>query len=147
MNVPVSNGLEKKLNVNGQKAYQRTDSEDRTLPYRHWLRSINTHGAYIDADLIKWKLKDDIWMPVVITDITRCDNETAGTYYRDAIIDRMFNRDKQGLFLTRLGEILKIPVYLVLFQKEMKWLWVYSFRRKEWKYFRPMDWAEHLGKL
>lgn len=139
--------LNKVYNENGQKAYQRTDNEDRSLVYRNWLRTVDTDGFFIDIDFIKWRVRDGAKVPVAITDLTRCDSETAGEAYRNAITDRLFKRDSQGELLQTLGDLLKIPVYLVLFQKDMKWLWVYSFQRKEWKEFTPDAWVKYLKNL
>lgn len=139
--------LQKKYNGTGQKAYQRDDNEDRSLVYRNWLRTVETNGFFIDIDFVKWRTVNGEPKPVAITDLTRCDSETAGDNYRAAIIHRLFVRDKQGELLTQLGKSLNIPVYLVLFQKEMKWVWVFSFQKKEWREFTPHTWAEYLKTL
>jgi hypothetical protein len=139
--------LAKLLNTQGQKAYQRADREDRSLPYRDWVRTIDADGFFIDIDFIKWRCINGELTPVAITDITRCDSEEAGQPYLDAITSRVFVRDRQGDVLRRLGELLKIPVYLVLFQKEIKWFWVYSFQSNRWKRFLPGEWATFLKEI
>ncbi len=139
--------IQKKLNDSGQKAYQRTDTEDRSLPYRNWLRTINTDGFFIDIDLIKWRMVDGLPTPVAITDITRCDSDTVSDNYLQAITNRLFKRDKQGELLQTLGDRLNVPVYLVLFQKDIKWLYVYSFQKKIWKSFTPEKWSDYLKNL
>lgn len=139
--------ITKAINSNGQKAYQRTDTEDRSLPYRNWLRTVETNGFFIDIDFVKWKKINGVYTPVAITDITRCDSETAGDAYRDAIINRILVRDTQGALLQRLGELLSVPVYLILFQKEIKWFWVYSFAKSQWRQFTPEQWAKNLRML
>ena len=140
--------MQKIYNAQGVKARQREDNEDRSLVYRDWIRTVNTGGLFIDIDFVKWKNnKDGKLMPVAITDITRCDKENIEESYRDAILERLFQRDKQGELLETLGNLLRIPVYLVLFQKEMKWLWVYSFRKNYWREFTPNNWALYLKGL
>ncbi len=139
--------LKKIINESGQKAHQRTDTEDRSLPYRNWLRTVETNGFFIDIDLIKWRFVDGKPIPVAITDITRCDSEQCTEAYRNAITQRIFHRDRQGLLLRTMGTLLNVPVYLILFQKDIKWLWVYDFQENKWKEFSPLDWASHLKSL
>jgi hypothetical protein len=43
--------------------------------------------------------------------------------------------------------VIPIPAYLVLFQKDMKWIWAWSFAKKAWKYFTPDNWATFLQTL
>ena len=138
--------LPKHLNKNGQKAYQRNDNEDRSLPYRNWLRTVDTAGFFLDVDFIKWRIdKDNRFTPCAITELTRTDSEkVVSEKYLQAIIDRFFGRDKQGEILGELGRILGIPVYLVLFPPSISWLYVFSFRKKEWRFFEPDEWVKYL---
>jgi hypothetical protein len=139
--------MEKILNSNGQKAYQRSDREDRSLDYKLWLRTFDTGGLFMDVDLVKWKKENGELVPRAITELTRCDSEECGPPYRAAIIERYFNRDIQGKVIEALAKRLNVPAYLVLFQKDMKWLWVYSFQTKVWKEFTPDEWAKFLNQL
>lgn len=139
--------IKKQINDKGQKAYQREDTEDRSLPYRNWLRTINSNGFFIDIDLIKWRMVDGLPKPVAITDITRCDSSTVSESYLNAITHRLFKRDKQGELLKTLGRYLDIPVYLVLFQKDIEWLYVYSFQKNIWKQFSASSWESYLRTL
>ena len=89
--------LQKKLNTSGQKAYQRSDREDRTLPYRDWRRTVTLNGFCLDIDRIKFTLVDGEPMPVAITELTRtAREEVPGAGYLTAITDRYFGRDIQG---------------------------------------------------
>lgn len=139
--------IEKKLNSNGQKAYQRTDFEDRSLPYRNWIRTIDSGGFFCDVDFIKWRKIDGVFTPVAVTDLTRCDSLSINEKYLDAVIKRFFIRDAQGEVLTELGKRLDVPVYLVLFQKDLIWIYAYSFRQKKWKKFNRVTWGDFLKKL
>lgn len=138
----------KKINPQGQKDFQRgEDNEDRSLIYRNWLRTVETGGCWIDVDLIKWKFNDLTPIPVAITDITRTDKDRVERGYLEAIEDRIYNRDKQAKILLALGDLLKIPVYLVLFPKSMLWVWVLSIRARKWRNFTPLEWSSFLKKL
>lgn len=139
--------LPKKINEAGQKAYQRSDYEDRSLGYRLWLRGVKTEGFYLDVDMIKWKNVDGQLKPVAITELTRCDRDDIGWGYLHAIEDRWFRRDVQGRVFQTLGDMLDVPVYIVCVQKDNKWFYVYSFRRREWKKYLPDEWAEYLKTL
>jgi hypothetical protein len=139
--------LQKAYNASGQKAYQRTDTEDRSLIYRNWLRTVPTDGYFLDIDFVKFKMVNGTPTPVAITDLTRCDSDDVGQKYLDAIINRFFVRDRQGYFLKSIGKALNIPVYLVLFPKSMKWVQVFSFQKEQWKKFTPEEWAAYLKAL
>ncbi len=135
------------MNSAGQKAYQRTDTEDRGLPYRNWLCTVETGGYFMDIDFIKWKFDEIGPHPVAITEITRCDSDSAGQGYLYAIIDRYFCRDRQGALVTALAEQLGVPAFLVLFQKEIKWLKVYHFSDQRWHDYTADSWAKFLQTL
>lgn len=139
--------LVKKYNQYGQKAYQRTDREDRSLVYRDWLRTVKMDGFFMDVDMVKWKTIDGKIIPCAITELTRCDSDHIGEAYLAAIIDRWFRRDKQADIVLALAEKLQVPAYLVCFNRNMKWVWVYSFRQNVWKQFTPYQWAEYLKAL
>lgn len=140
-------GLVKKINAQGQKAYQRNDREDRSLVYRDWVRTVDTGGFLLDVDHIKYRWIDGKPKPVAITELTRCDSESVAYPYLNAITDRFFRRDKQGEIINTLASLLHVPAYLVLFQKDMLWLWVFSFQKKEWREFTPERWSLFLKKL
>jgi len=137
----------KKYNKQGQKAYQRADREDRSLVYRDWLRTIPTDGFFMDLDMIKFKTINDHPTPVAITELTRCDKERVGQSYLQAIIDRWYSRDRQADVIKRLAILLEVPAYLVCFHKDMQWLWVWSFRKEEWREFTGDEWAGFLNDL
>lgn len=137
----------KKYNSNGQKAYQREDREDRSLVYRDWLRTIPVDGFFMDLDMIKFKNIDGVPTPVAVTELTRCDREEITEAYLDAIEDRWFHRDNQASVILSVASKLEVPAYLVCFQKDLKWMWVFSFRIRGWKKFSPKEWAEFLDVL
>ncbi len=139
--------LEKKMNDSGQKAYQRNDTEDRSLPYRNWLRTVETNGYFLDVDFIKWKIIEGKWVPRAITELTRCDSETAGQNYLLAILERYFVRDRQGAIMSALAQQLGVPAFLVLFQVDMKWVKVYHFADQRWYDYTPENWAFYLQTL
>ena len=141
--------MHKKRLSNGQKSRQRTDTEDRAMVYRDWLRTHKSpNGFYLDADLIKWRTGDKgVPVPCAITEITRCDSEQVSTNYLRAIERRWFERDSQGVCFEELGRMLGVPVYIVLFQKELKWIYAFSFQNKTWKKFTPDEWELFLSNL
>lgn len=139
--------LEKKMLANGQKAFQRLDREDRSLVYRDWLRTVDTNGFWIDLDFVKWKNINGELRPVALTDLTRTDREFVTNAYLCAIIERILYRDKQGYMLQKIGQMLNVPVYLVLYPKSMSWTKVYDFAKKEWLNFTIDGWTEFLKKL
>ena len=140
--------LNKRLNDSGGKAWQRDDKEDRTIPYKEWINSNDTNGFFLDIDAIKWKTINGEYIPIAITELTACEWETIATLkYLQAIEDRIFNRDKQGHAIKKLGLLLNIPVFWVVFPPSVKWLYVYSLRAKKWKLFNQEEWISFLKKL
>ncbi len=136
------------INEFGQKAFQRVDDhEDREWQYKDWLRTIKADGYFTDIDMFKWKLVDGKRKIVAITDLTRTDSEEVNQHYLNSIWERVFMRDSQGANLTSAGEILNVPVYLVLFPKSMERVWVYYFKEKEWKKHTAQEWADYLKTL
>jgi len=141
-------GLEKKRSNSGGKAWQREDKEDRTIPYKTWINSHDTNGFWLDCDAIKWRLVDNHYVPLAITELTACGWETTSKdKYLKSIEERIFQRDSQGNVIKSLGRILNIPVYWVVFPPSVNWLYVFSFRQKRWKLFTPDEWIEFLARL
>jgi hypothetical protein len=140
--------MQKIVNDQGQKARQRADTEDRTICYKDWLRTVKCGGFFLDLDMIKFKKTPEGIVPCCITELTRSDSETpVNDGYLFAIIQRYFYRDRQGQTIQMVADKLQIPAYLVLFGENMNWLKVYSFQAKIWKDFTPEAWAEHLKTL
>lgn len=140
--------MNKATNQHG-KAYQRSDREDRSLPFRDWLRGVNTgkQGYFMDLDLVKFRKTEEGWRPVALIDVTRCDHEEAGQGYLDSIEGRLFERDSQGEILTDTAKALGIPAYFVVFQKDMGWFWVLSLPSRQWKKYTEPEWAERIDSL
>lgn len=139
--------MEKKINSAGQKAYQRSDREDRSLIYRDWLRKVKTGGYFIDVDMLKIVWKDGTPTPVALTEITRCDRPEITDRYLRAIEYRWFKRDRQGQIIKSLAELMNIPAYIVLFQKELNWIYAYSFDDRAWTKHTTDTWADYLSNL
>lgn len=139
--------LNRETNNLGQKAYQSTSKEDRSLPYRNWVRSNTLNGFFCDLDLVKWKRDGDKLIPCCLTEITRCDDETISPAYLKAIEVRYFEKELQGKVIETMSKLLGIPAYIVLYQKDFNWLKVYSFNKKVWKDFTEEEWAEYLRGL
>lgn len=139
--------IDKKILSNGGKAYQRDDTEDRTIVYKKWLRTVETNGFFIDLDMVKFRSAGGQIVPCAITELTRCDYDTINPAYLMGISKRIFERDSQGKIIGTVASLLKVPAYLVLFHKNMEWLYVLSFRQKKWKKFTKEGWAEFLRRL
>lgn len=143
--------LDKIINNIGQKDFQRQgDKEDRELPYKLWLRKNKTsNGFFTDIDMFYLRKVDGLTRPAAITELTRIDSDSVPAQrYLDAITDRYFNRDTQGKTVQSIGNILQVPVYLVLYPINITWLYVFSFQKKRWKLFSPPEkWIEYLESI
>lgn len=140
-------GLEKKLLENGSKARQNDSTEDRALIYKDFLRTIPTNGFFLDVDFLKFRYVDGEIKPVAITELTRCDYETVNQNYLNAIHERVFIRDLQGKTISIIANLLNVPAYLVLFQKDLLWFYVWSFRKQIWKYFTKEEYIKWITQL
>lgn len=144
-----SHPIEKKVNADGRKSWQRQDNEDRSLAYKKFIANQYTgSGYFLDVDQIKWKTINGIPTPVAVIELTRCDSvDVPVEKYFKAIEERWFTRDVQGKVMTQLGKALNVPVYLAVFNMDVAWINVYSLRRKEWKLFTPDAWLLFLSSL
>ena len=98
----------------------------------------------MDVDFIKFRAG----VPCAITELTRIDSaEEPEKPYLDAIIDRYYNRDRQGENIERVAMMLEVPAYIILFNSECYWFWVFSCQRHEWKYMDRATYIEFLSKL
>jgi hypothetical protein len=134
--------MNKLINENGQKSYQRSDNEDRALGYRKWLRTVDTGGSFTDVDFIKFRNG----YPVAITELTRCDNQQVPSenYFKE-INKRWYLRDGQAVMIEEISLRLKIPAYLIVYSKSLTWFRVWSFQ--VWKWSKPMEPQEYLSWL
>ncbi len=101
----------------------------------------------MDVDLIKWKTVGDHVIPCAITEITRTDEPWVTEAYLDAILYRYMVRDKQGRVLKTLSKLLEIPGFIVLFNQNLDWLYVYSIEHQSWKLFYQDAWSDYLSKI
>lgn len=139
--------LQRSINSLGQKDLHITTPEDRSLPYKQWIRQNTLDGFFMDLDSIKWKREGENLKPCAIIELTRTDDSEVGDGYLKAIIKRYFETELQGRVIRTLSEKLQIPAYIVLFQAELNWFWVYSFRVDQWRKFTKEKWAEYLRTL
>jgi hypothetical protein len=112
---------------NGAKA-AATDEDQISVAmanYRKRHRKCKRECYVTDIDQIEWRRIDLKMTPVAILELT--ERVTAqnflippGQRYLQNIADRMYRRDGQGWFATRVAEALNCPAYIVVFQEDMK---------------------------
>ena len=66
--------LVKKLTINGTKAIQREDREDRLRDYKQWIYDQPKLYAS-DIDQIEWGYQNNQEEPVAVLELTRIDRE------------------------------------------------------------------------
>lgn len=130
--------LQKKKTEAGTKAYQRTDTEDRSLVYRNFRRETVKKGSRrstcytSDLDQIEYVIVKDEIHPVAILELTRYDfDEYDGppqrwAKYRSAVLERYFYRDAQGKFVQTMAKKIGVPAYIVLFRNDVKSFWLFD---------------------
>jgi len=140
--------MNKKTLKDGQKAYQRSDKENRVQPYLDWHR--NLKGLYmLDVDSIEWRFKKGIMTPVAVIEITRVDNDKIVTRkYLDAIIERFFKRDMQGKATLHVANALSCPAFITLFKEDCSMFYVYNLTDAEyWVKYTPAEYTGFLEQL
>lgn len=145
----------------GTKARQRDDTEDRSLVYRDWRRESVGKGkkrstCYTsDLDQVEYVIHKDEVYPVAIIELTRYDMEETDmaphswAKYRQSILDRYFIRDAQGKFIKKLSNLIGVPAYIVLFQKNLTSFWLFDVNDTQalWIHKTPEEYREWLASL
>ena len=136
--------IEKIVNEYGNKVRQRTDNEDRTLPYRNMI--YGEYGLYaIDQDLICVSFENKIPEAKAILELTRIDNyfgEPSPNYFK-SILKRYSDRDKQKYLSVWFGNMLKAPVYIVAFAENLTAFHMYNLTEDNGNWFKQNK-LEHL---
>jgi hypothetical protein len=110
------------------KSYNRSCTEDRTMSYRLWRRTLD--GPYVmDLDQIEYTYKNGVPEPVACLELTRTDDADVGQPYLDAILTR-YDIDAQGEAVTAFAERLGCKAAIVLFNSQITKLWVYNLTDK-----------------
>jgi hypothetical protein len=139
--------LKRNLTESGQKARHISSPIDRTLPYKDWIRDQNIDGFLMDIDSIKWKRVNGIPVPCAIMELTTTTEIEVGTKYLDAITNRYFNYELQGVVIQQLLRLLNVPAFIVLFNESLDWLRVYSFETHKWQRYTKEEWSIFLKQL
>lgn len=88
--------MDKNLTDSGAKGYQRHDTEDRSLEFRKWHRTLDKSLYATDVDLVEIRIINNIPTPVATLEITRVDkHKSVNEQYLSAIVERFEKRDFQ----------------------------------------------------
>ena len=154
----------KKKTVDGAKALQRSDTEDRSLIYRDWRREtgkteksgVRRKTPYVtDLDQVEFIFVDNKPVPVAILEITRYDfdeydgHNSSWAKYRSAILDRYFIRDSQGKFIQTIATILNCEAWIVLFRNDLESFWLFDLMHRDalWVKKNSDEYKEWLANL
>jgi len=141
--------LDKKLTDSGAKAYQRSDTENRILPYYNWHRTLDRTLLMVDVDSIEWRIRNGEPIPVGVMEVTRVDNgKEVNPGYLQAIISRFEQRDFQAKAARKLAKMLNCKVHIVLFREDCTQFWVYNLSDKTgWTFYEPQEMERFLKSL
>lgn len=143
--------MEKKLTDTGAKARQRDDTEDRSLPYRDWHRTLSSRCVATDVDLIEWRERAGKLVPVAVLELTRMDADLGGSAldeYLSAILARMLGRDHQGALARTVAGALGVGLYVVVWVSHLRRFHVYNLTaRQGWAHFSEPQWRKRLEDL
>lgn len=113
-------------NQDGVRSRHIQTTEDRSLPYRDWHRSAVGRYCYaLDSDIIEWRKRDGILVPVAVTEVTRVN---IGVYVNQKYLDAIVRRYESGLQAKTaryLAEALQTKAWIVLFREDCKSFWLY----------------------
>lgn len=142
--------MEKTLTTSTAKDQQRTDNEDRSIPFKKWHRQQDPTFYASDCDLIEWRFRDGKFVPVAVLELTRTDSDDMmNPRYLEQIQKRFFYRDIQAMFARETAARLGCPAYVVLFRSDCSEFWVSEIApdRFEWMQFTPRDMQQWLSSL
>jgi hypothetical protein len=133
----------------GAKGYQRADTEDRSLPFREWHRSLDRRLLATDVDLIEWRYRDGRLVPAAVLEVTRVDNGVLVVQrYLDAIISRYESRDMQAKAARHVAAALGVSAYIVLFRENCAEFWTYNLTNgTTWAHVGPRQFEQFLQGL
>jgi len=141
--------LEKKLTESNAKAHQRTDAENRILPYSRWHRTLDRSLLMADVDFIEWRFRNGEIVPVGVMEVTRIDlGRVVNENYLNAILQRYNVRDLQGRIARKVAEKMGTKAYIVLFREDCSEFWVYDLTNSiGWDYYNPQEMENFLRWL
>jgi len=132
--------LVKKLTINGTKAIQREDREDRLRDYKQWIYDQPKLYAS-DIDQIEWGYQNNQEEPVAVLELTRIDREfKPSDKYFEAIIHRFFVRDTQARRIIKVANRLGVDAYIVAFLQDLSGFSMYNLCKQDgWKHISPQE--------
>lgn len=132
--------LIKKLTINGTKAIQRNDREDRLRDYKQWIYDQPKLYAS-DIDQIEWGYKNGEELPVAVLELTRIDKSYRPPVgYFDAIIHRFQVRDTQARRIIKVAKKLEVDAHIVAFLKDLSEFSMYNLSNPNgWHHLSPQE--------
>jgi len=140
--------LTKKLTINGTKAIQRDDREDRLRDYKKWIYDQPKLYAS-DIDQVEWGYKNGEENPVAVLELTRVDkNYRPSTGYFDAIIHRFEVRDTQARRIRKIANRLQVDAYIVAFLQDLSEFSMYNLSNPNgWNHLSPQEYINWHYKI
>lgn len=138
--------------ASGAKAHQRQgDTEDRSLPYREWHRTLSSRCVATDVDLIEWRVRGGKLTPVAMLEITRMDADLQGEPLREylsQVLARMTRRDAQAWLARAVAGALGVGLYIVVFTASCRRFHVYNLTaRQGWRTFTEPAWRKMMEEI
>lgn len=138
---------EVKRMANGHKGQQRPDDKtDRALAYKESIW--DSEGYCHDADYFRYffdengRKRNYAWLEITKRDVEGRSIIPPSSYF-DVVLER-YRRDE---WLIQTSEELKCPVYIVVYQDDCEYRWVYNFTedKKKWLFHKSIK--EHNAYL
>lgn len=137
------------LLLDGTKARQRSSTEDRTVRYRDWRRTLGRALYVNDVDQLEWRMVDEQVQPVGVLELTRVDGSVpVPPSYLARILDRVQRRDPQGRVACELASRCGVFAFLVAWRWNCSEFWVYNLSAaRGWWHLTPEKYRTWIAGL
>jgi hypothetical protein len=149
----------KRLSDGTKDRQQPREPKGSDWEYQDWhrrLRQAYNVAAYAaDVDLIEWRLRGGVFVPVALTEISRVPNRYQGgelvslpDEYRAAVLERYNSRDLQGHSSRTVARALGIHAYIVLYREDCSEFWIYNLTRGTgWVHLNPEAMVDFVREM
>lgn len=93
------------------------------ISYRAFRRSFGAECFVSDLDHVEWRLKKGVPTPVAILELTRLEDSDNFEQVKWEVLDK-FHENVRGEFVIEMGDELRVSVFAVVFEKDLKRFWV-----------------------
>lgn len=127
---------------------KKKGNEDRTSDYRDFRRYQFGDDRYVmDVDQVEYTFREGWPEPVAVIELTRSDYKVSDpSNLLEAVLKRIAVKSPQGKMLRRVAAGLGVNAYIVVFEKDLSWFYVYNLSKPPQYYSKPDARWYHLDQ-